>query len=441
MSGTQSPKRRSWFWPGVLILLVALGVVVAQWRRVEPWGAAHLGPWVATIEPWLQQHAGPVMRFAGDAPTAPAAPTTAAAKPSGAVPVTVAQVRTGSFPVVLTGLGTVEPYNSVLVRSRVDGQIVKLNFKEGDLVEKGDVLVEIDPRPYRAALEQAQAKKQQDDATLSNSKRDLDRYASLAKSDYATRQQLDTQTSQVAQLTGQIAADQAAIDNAQTQLDYATIRAPIKGRVGFRLVDQGNIVNAATTTGIVQINQIKPISVIFTQPEDQLTAISAGLRAGALPVTALSTDGMQTYADGKLEVFNNEVDAASGTIRLKATFDNADKKLWPGLSVATRMTVSTRENATLVSANALLRGQAGFYAYAVTPDGKAEMRPLKVTLMNQQDAVVDAGLKAGDTVVVAGQYRLQGGTPVTVTNPGAPGADKAAGADKTASAASSSTAE
>jgi membrane fusion protein, multidrug efflux system len=306
---------------------------------------------------------------------------------------------------------------------------VKLNFTEGDLVNQGDVLVEIDPRPYKAALEAAQAKKQQDDANLANSQRDLQRFTSLAKNDYATRQQLDTQTAQVAQLTAQIAADQANIDNATTQLDYTTIKAPIKGRVGFRLVDLGNIVNASATTGIVQINQIKPISVVFTQPEDLLGQISDGLRKGPLPVTALSTDGTQTYAEGQLEVFNNEVDAASGTIRLKATFKNADKRLWPGLSVSTRMTVGTRENVVIVPNDAVLRGQNGFYAYVVGSDGKVEARNLKISLMNSTGAVIDDGIKAGDTVVTAGQYRLQNGTAVSVSD-GAQAAEKTASADK-----------
>jgi membrane fusion protein, multidrug efflux system len=433
MSELQPRRRRSWFWPGVAIVLIGCGVAAAEWRHVEPWGTAHLGPWVGEIEPWLQQHAGPVMKLAGAEPPKAENAKAAAAKPKGPapVPVSVTQAKTGNFPVVLTGLGTVEPYNSVLVRSRVDGQIVKLNFNEGDLVNEGDVLVEIDHRPYKAALEQAQAKKQQDDANLANARRDLERYSSLAKNDYATRQQLDTQSAQVAQLTAQIAADQAMIDNAQTQFDYTTIRAPIKGRVGFRLVDLGNIVNASATTGIVQINQIKPISVVFTQPEDLLGEISDGLRKGPLPVTALSTDGLQTYADGQLEVFNNEVDAASGTIRLKATFKNADKKLWPGLSVTTRMTVATRNDVVIVPAGAVQRGQSGFYAYVVGPDNKAEVRNLKIPLMNSTGAVVDEGLKPGETIVTAGQYRLQNGTQVSVRDDaGAAAPEKTASADK-----------
>ena len=418
----QPSRRRSRFWPITLGLVVVVGLLAFQWQRLEPWAEAHLGSWVASIEPWVQHHTDSVKKLAGlSSPekdgsaqrNAEGKQADHAGQPS--IPVSATAAKTGDFPVILTGLGTVDAYNSVLVRSRVDGQIIKLHFKEGDLVQEGDVLVEIDPRPYKAALEQAQAKKDQDEANVENAKRDLTRYQSLAKSDFATRQQLDTQAAQVAQLTAQIAADQAAVDNAQTQLDYTTIKAPIKGRVGFRLVDQGNIVNASATTGIVEINQIKPIAVIFTQPENALPAIAAGLEKGPLPVTALTTDGMQTLAQGKLEVFNNSVDESSGTIRLKAAFSNDDKKLWPGLSVSTRMVVSTRQNAVLVPANAVLRGQNGFYAYVVGPDKKVAQRALKITLMDQDQAVIDDGVKEGETVVTAGQYRLQPGALVKVT--------------------------
>lgn len=411
----QPPRRRAWPW--VVAMLVALAGLAFEWPVVRP---------------WAERHAGPVLALVGMKPTADTSGADKAAGSGGntrtaaAVPVSAEVAKTGDFPVVLTGLGTVDAYNSVLVRSRVDGQILKLNFKEGDLVDEGDVLVEIDARPYQAALEQAQAKKAQDEANLANSQRDLGRYQSLAKSDFATRQQLDTQTSQVAQLTAQIAADQAAVDNAQTQVDYTVIKAPIKGRVGFRLVDKGNIVNSSSTSGIVQINQIKPIAVVFTQTEDALPSISAGLAKGPLPVTALSTDGTQTFAEGDLEVFNNEVDAASGTIKLKAKFENDDKKLWPGLSVATRMTVSTRQNVVLIPASAVQRGQSGFYAYVVGPDKKVQMRKLKVGLMDQIRAVIDEGVKDGETVVTAGQYRLQPGTLVEVTSE----AEKTAAVDK-----------
>ena len=346
---------------------------------------------------------------------APAAPPVAGG--GKAVPVQVATAEKGDFPVVLVGLGTVEANNTVLVRSRVDGQILRLNFAEGQVVQKGDLLAEIDPRPYKAALEQAQAKKSQDEANLANANRDLGRYTSLAKNDYATRQQLDTQTAQVAQLTAQIAADQALVDNAQTQLDYATIRAPITGRVGFRLTDQGNIVNASATTGIVEIAQLQPIAVIFTEPENSLPQLQAGLKIGTVAVAAYSSDGSRKLEDGHLDTLNNTVDTSSGTIRIKALFDNADNKLWPGLSVTTRTTVATRKDVVIVPDTAVQRGQSGFYAYVVGPDGKAQVRPLKIGLISETRALIEDGIQAGEKVVTGGQYRLDKGVPVTIVEP------------------------
>ena len=355
----------------------------------------------------------------------PAAPPAAkAAAPPQPVPVSATKAVLGDFPVVLLGLGTVQANNTVLVRSRVDGQIVKINFTEGQIVKKGDLLAEIDPRPYKAALEQAQAKKQQDDANLANANRDLDRYRSLAKNDYATRQQLDTQTAQVAQLTAQIAADQAAVDNAQTQFDYATISAPLTGRVGFRLTDQGNIVNASGTSGIVEIAQLEPIAVIYTAPENALGQLQAGIGAGPVAVDALSSDGKTLLASGRLDTLNNEVDAASGTIRIKAIFDNRDHKLWPGLAVTTRTTVAVRKGVVIVPVSAVQRGQNGFYAFVVDPDGKAQVKNLKMGLVDDTQALVTEGLKPDDLVVTAGQYRLQAGTPVKVGDAAAQTASK-----------------
>ncbi len=387
------PSRRKSSWRLMLFgLAVVCVAVVVDWRQV---GA--LKTQVATYIASFHKPA--------------AAPPHEAA----AVPVSAAKAVQGDFPVVLTGLGNVVAYNTVLVRTRVDGQIMKLHFDEGQLVHAGDLLVEIDPRPFKAALDQATAKRQQDQANLDNARRDLNRYQSLAKSDFATRQQLDTQTSQVAQLTAQIAADDAAIENAKTQLDYTSIRAPITGRTGFRLVDTGNIVNASTQTGIVSIAQIEPISVVFTAPEDDLPAITAGQKEAPLKVTALTSDGSTTLATGKLEAFNNEVTVASGTLQLKATFDNKDHKLWPGLSVSTKLTVATRKDVVLVPFTAVQHSPAGLYAFVIGPDNKVEQRPITISLSDDQTAVVATGLKAGDQVVTAGQYRLQGGTLVKIT--------------------------
>src|SRR6267142_7023397 len=247
------------------------------------------------------------------------------------VPVTIAPVEKADFPVYLTGLGTVQGFNTVVVRTRVDGQINRIAFREGQLVREGDTLVEIDPRPFQAALDQAKAKKAQDEANLANASLDLQRFTKLGE--FATRQQTDTQSSTVAQLTAQIQADTALIENAQTQLDYATVKAPISGVIGLRRVDVGNIVNAATQTGIVSIAQIEPIAVIFTAPEDQLPEIKAALAASPPKVIAMSTDGTRVLSTGVLALINNQVDTTSGTIRLKAVFENKDHALWPGQSV------------------------------------------------------------------------------------------------------------
>jgi membrane fusion protein, multidrug efflux system len=326
------------------------------------------------------------------------------------VPVKIAAVEKADFPVYLTGLGTVQGFNTVLVRTRVDGQINKIDFTEGQFVKEGDTLVEIDPRPFQAALDQAKAKKAQDEANLANAKLDLQRFTRLGE--FATRQQTDTQRSQVAQLTAQIEADQAAIDNAQTQLDYATVKAPISGIVGIRQVDVGNIVNASTQTGIVSIAQIEPISVIFTAPEDQLPDIKAALAASPPKVIALSTDGKKVLSTGTLALINNQVDTSSGTVRLKGVFDNKDHALWPGQSVSTRLLIRTLKGATVVPDDAVQHGNDRLYAYSVNAENKAELRWIKVTNSIDGRSVVDEGLSPGERVITAGQYKVQPGTLV-----------------------------
>src|ERR1700730_3845477 len=270
-------------------------------------------------------------RFRGEDQAA--APANAQKTARNAVRVSIALVEKADFPVYLTGLGAVQAFNTVVVRTRVDGQIDKIAFQEGQAVKQGDLLAEIDPRPYQAALDQAKAKKVQDEANLANANLDLQRFTKLGE--FATRQQTDTQRSTVAQLTAQIAADDAAIANAQTQLDYTQVKSPITGIAGLRQVDVGNIVNAATQTGIVTVAQIEPIAVIFTAPEDQLPYISEGQAIQPLKVIAITTDGKKPLAEGTLSVINNQVDTNSGTIRLKAVFDNKDHALWPGQSVST----------------------------------------------------------------------------------------------------------
>jgi multidrug efflux system membrane fusion protein len=333
----------------------------------------------------------------------------AARKP--AVPVTISAVEKADFPVYLTGLGTVQGFNTVQVRTRVDGQIDKIAFQEGQLVKEGDLLAEIDPRPFQATLDQAKAKKAQDEANLANANLDLQRFTKLGE--FATRQQTDTQRSTVAQLTAQIAADDAAISNAQTQLDYTQVKSPITGIVGLRQVDVGNIVNAATQTGIVTVAQIEPIAVIFTAPEEQLPYISEGQKAGALKVIAITTDGKKPLADGTLAVINNQVDTTSGTIRLKAVFDNKNHALWPGQSVSTRLLVKTLKDATVVPDDAIQHSTNGLYAYAVNQDNKAELRKVKVSQSIDGRSVVDEGLKPGERVITGGQFKVQPGTVVT----------------------------
>ena len=331
------------------------------------------------------------------------------------VPVTLGKVEAGPFALVLNGLGTVPAYNPVQVRTRVDGEIQQVAFREGQRVRKGDVLVQVDPRPYQAALDQAKAKKDQDNANLSNVKADLARSMGLGA--YASRQQVETQTAQVAQLTAQIASDQAAIDNATTQVGYATVRAPIDGVTGFRQVDIGNIVNAAGQAVIVTITQVEPIFVVFTAPEDQLQAITTALNAGAVPVEAWSTDGLSRLSTGSLTLFNNQVDTATGTVRLKATYENRDHALWPGLSVSTRMRLGLVANAVSVPDDAIQHGPEGLYAFVVDGDERAHQRSLTAGRTDDGRTQVLSGLSPGERVITAGQYKVQDGSLVADTNP------------------------
>jgi len=327
------------------------------------------------------------------------------------VRVTIAPVEKTDFPVYLTSLGTVQAFNTVVVRSRVDGQIDKIAFKEGQLVNQGDLLAQIDPRPYQAALDQAKAKKEQDEANLANINLDLQRFIKLGE--FATKQQLDTQRSSVQQLTAQIAADAAAIYNAQTQLDYTTIKAPISGVVGLRQVDVGNIVNAATQTGIVTIAQIEPIAVIFTAPEEQLPYINEAQAVQPLKTIAITTDGKKPLAEGTLAVVNNQVDSTSGTIRLKAVFENKDHALWPGQSVSTRLLVQTLKDATVIPDDAIQHGTDGLYAFVVNQDSKAELRKVKVSQSIDGRSVIEQGLSPGQQVITSGHFKVQNGTLVS----------------------------
>jgi membrane fusion protein, multidrug efflux system len=327
--------------------------------------------------------------------------------------VTVTPVKRADFPVVLQSIGQVQAYNTVLVRARVDGQIMKIAFSEGQMVKQGDLLAQIDARPFQAALEQAVAKKAQDEANLANAKLDLTRFATLAKKDFATKQQLDTQNALVLQLTASIAADTAAIDAARTQLDYTTIRAPISGRVGFRLIDEGNLVNAGQQTGIVSIAQLQPIVAIFAEPQEHVSRINEELAAGSPQVTVMDAEGHK-LATGRLSISDNQVDLATGTIRLKAEFDNKDNVLWPGLAVTTGLQLGVEKGVLIVPTEVVQHGQNGLYVFVVDDQNRAEVRQVKVAHQDTATAVISAGLKEGDRVVTSGQFLLQPGSIVSI---------------------------
>jgi membrane fusion protein, multidrug efflux system len=378
----EAPQRFRTRWAAPALLLLAMGVAAASWN----WW--HVAP-----------SSGSPPQGHGRA-TAP--------------PVHVAIVEAKSFPVVLNGLGTVQATNTVTVRSRVDGQIERVGFEEGQMVKEGQLLVQIDPAPFQATLDQSIAKLGQDQASLTNAKQDLQRTSILSKQGNATQQLLDQRTAQVASLTAQVEADQAAITSAKVQLAYTSIKSPLGGRAGFRLVDPGNIVHANDQNGILSITQLQPISVIFTAPEQDLPAITEAVKLGPLQVTAFSSDGHKQLGVGTLKLIDNQVDTASGTIRLKATFDNNDGALWPGLSVATRLLVKTMKNVVVVPDSAVQRGPDGLFAYVVTAEGKAELRNLKVGPIDDGQALVQEGLAAGDRIITSGHYRVQAGGPVEV---------------------------
>jgi multidrug efflux system membrane fusion protein len=339
----------------------------------------------------------------------------AVAQPAGGVPVTVAPVVRQNVPVLLRNIGTVQAFQSVLVRPRVDGTIDKVLFTEGQDVKPGDVLVQIDPRPYAATLAAAKAKRASDQAQLANAQRDLARYSSLARSDFASRQQMDTQAAMVAQLTATVQGDDAAIATAQLNLDFTTIRSPIAGRTGLRLVDAGNLVHATDTTGLVTITQIHPIAVIFTLPQDDLPAIQTAMAKGTLPVMAYSSDDATLLDTGKLETIDNQIDASTGTIKLKAVFPNPQSRLWPGQFVNARLQTRTLDNAETVPSGAIQHGPYGLYVFVVKPDATVALAPVTVIQDDGTTAVIAQGVADGTQVVVAGQARLQAGTKVTAT--------------------------
>jgi multidrug efflux system membrane fusion protein len=331
-----------------------------------------------------------------------------------AIAVDTAAVTHADVPIYLSGLGTVQAFYTVTVTARVDGELQKIAFTEGQTVHRGDLLAQIDPRPNQAAYNQAMAAKAKDAAQLENAKRDLERYTVLQPQDLASKQTVDTQRAMVDQMAAQLQVDQAVIDNARTQLDYTRIVSPIEGRTGIRLVDPGNIVHAAATTGIVVVTQVQPIAVIFTLPEEDLTAVNAALAAGPVKVTTVSRDGNTELDQGVLTLVDNEIDQNTGTARLKATFANAHNTLWPGQYVNARVLVRVSSNALTLPAAAVQLGPNGPFTYVVKPDSTVEVRLLKIGEESGGMTVVQSGLALNERVVTSNQYRLQPGAHVRV---------------------------
>jgi multidrug efflux system membrane fusion protein len=329
-----------------------------------------------------------------------------------AVPVVAGTAQTQNVPVYVRGLGNVQAFQTVTVRSRVDGNITKVLFSEGQEVKTGDPLFQIDPRPFQAALEQAQATKTKDEAQLKGAQLDLERYQKLLPTGFQTRQQYDQQVATVDQLKGAIAADQAQIDSAQLNLQYADIRSPIDGRTGARLVDLGNFVQAGQATSLVSITQIKPIFVTFTVPQENLVEIRTNQARAPLEVEAYASDDKTLLSRGKLTLIDNQVDTTTGTVRLKGTFDNADERLWPGEFVSARLIISTRDQAIVVPAQTVMHGPQGSYLYVIKPDDTVERRAVQVAAAENNLAVIEKGLASGERVVVDGQYRLTAGVKV-----------------------------
>jgi multidrug efflux system membrane fusion protein len=346
------------------------------------------------------------------------ATATAAARPAPpAVPVLVGAAQQQDIQLYLSGLGTVQAFNTVTVKARVDGQVDKIAFTEGQDVTAGDLLAQIDPRPFQAALAQALAQKARDEAQLANAKLELQRANSLMSREFATQQRVDAQVAQVATLQAAIQGDQAMIDNARVQLGYTTITAPIGGRTGVRLVDQGNIVRAGDAGGIVVITQLQPISVIFTLPQDVLDEVHEEMVKGQLKVIAFKRDEKTVIDEGTLALVDNQMDQTTGTIRLKATFPNVKHTLWPGEFVSARLMLGVRRGIT-VPAPVVQRGPNGTYAYVIKPDDTAELRPIKVRQIRDGVALIDEGLAAGERVVIDGQYKLRPGVRVDATTAG-----------------------
>ncbi len=384
---TGPKKSRTWVWIVLILLIVAAVVVYRMYSPSQPANAE-------------QQQGG---RGQGGGPVS-----------VGTVP-----VQKKDVPFYLSGLGSVTALNTVTVHTRVDGEIMRVAFKEGQFVRAGDVLVEIDPRPFQVALEQAEGQLAKDIASQNDAKVDLNRYQTLWQEGVIARQQLDSQQATVGQFDGAIQSDQAQIANQKLQLTYSRITAPISGRIGLRLVDSGNIVHATDANGMLVITEVQPISVIFTLPEDNLQQVVTEMRNRQLPVEAYNRDNNAKLADGVLQTIDNQIDQTTGTIRFKAQFTNNDLSLWPNQFVNIRLFLNVRKDALVIPSAAVQKGAQENFVYVVKSDDTAEYRPVQVDFSQGNDSVIRSGLQAGEQIVVDGQDKLQNGTRVAVRS-GAP---------------------
>ncbi len=394
---------RSWIW---LVVLLVLGVVgYWQWPRLKAFLPA-----------------------GNTAPQGTAKGRGRRGGAGGTSQVVAARATKGNIKVFVTGLGAVTPIYTVTVNSRVTGELMKVQFKEGQIVQKGDLLIEIDPRPYEVQLEQAEGQLIHDEALLKDAKLDLDRYNTLIKQDAIPQQTLDAQVALVTQYQGTIKTDQSQIDNAKLNLVYCHIASPITGRVGLRLVDPGNIVQGTANTGLVVITQLDPISVIFTVGEDQLPAILQKMRAGeSLPVEAWDRELKNKLDDGKLETTDNQIDPTTGTLKLRAVFANPDGKLFPNQFVNARLLVQQKPNVTLLPNNAIQRNSQGTYVWLIGPDRTVNVRTINVGTTEGDQSEITSGIQPGDEVVTVGVDRLEEGGKVIAEVPGEKSSDKAAG--------------
>jgi multidrug efflux system membrane fusion protein len=341
------------------------------------------------------------------------------------IPVAVAKAEVRDLPILLNGLGSVDAFNTVAVKSRLDGQLIKVNVREGQEVKQGELLAEIDPRPYEVQLSQAQATLFKDQAALKDARLNLERFQQLYKDGVISKQQFDTQGSLEAQLDGAVRADQAQVDTVKLNLVYTRITAPVSGRIGLRQIDVGNMVHASDPNGLLVITQLQPIAVIFSLPQDNLQAVSQHMRNGKLSVDAYSRDDQTKLATGSLTTIDNQIDTTTGTGKLKAVFDNRDRSLWPNQFVNVHLLLEVKKNNTVVPSAAIQRGPQGTYVFVVKPDNTAEMRNVTVSISQGNLTAITQGIKPNENVVTDGQDKLQPGTKVEIRGGARPGATPA----------------